>query len=303
MSIEILFCITAIAGLCAKAFSKICSNIVSEKSVASFSIVLLVNSIVACIFFYISAEFSIALNGITVLYSLSYAIIAAVSIISNIVVYRYATISGITVISGACSLLCTTVVGGLLFKENIGGKTVLRLLIMIVAMIFAFIEQNNRNKPDADKGAKKKNAFIHLILMVAVIALCGCSNTLILKFFSASENVTDKNSFFFFTNVILGIGSAITFWIACIQKKDEFSNSIVLLKPRKIVSVAGNTICSNISSIITVIIVSQMDVSLFSPISSAMGILTGVAGSLIFKEKQSYLAYIAASIACIAIII
>jgi hypothetical protein len=46
-----------------------------------------------------------------------------------------------------------------------------------------------------------------------------------------------------------------------------------------------------------------MDVSAFSLASSAIGILTGVIGSLIFREKQSIFAYIAAGISCVAIFI
>ena len=69
------------------------------------------------------------------------------------------------------------------------------------------------------------------------------------------------------------------------------------------IAIAGNTVCGNISSIVSVLIMAQLDVSIYSPISSALGIIVGVIGSLMFKEKLGVYAYIAAAVSCIAVII
>ena len=90
--VALLFLISVVVGICSKAFSKLCSNILSQNSVAKYSLVLVINSLVACLFFGAFGRFRIYVNGITLLYSVIYAAIAAISIISGVIVYRYANI-------------------------------------------------------------------------------------------------------------------------------------------------------------------------------------------------------------------
>ena len=188
-----------------------------------------------------------------------------------------------------------------MFSENIGLRTVIRLAVMIIAMGFVFIDQTQGTRSNSDNN--KRNKWIPLVLSVVMITVAGCANTLILKFFALSDSATEETSFFFFTNVFLCFGALIALLISLLSKKENFKDSIRLIKPTKLIFIAGNTICSNISSILTVLIVAQLAVSSFSLISSAIAILTGVVGSLIFKEKQSIFAYIAAVISIVAIFI
>ena len=303
MSIPILFLISAVVGLGSKAFSKLCSNTLNQTSVAKFSLVLVINSFVACVFFGISGGLNIAVNGVTFLYSVIYAVIAAVSIISNVIVYRYASISNVNIVSSSCGMVCTAIVGWMLFSEKVDILNVIRLVIMLVAILFVYFDQKkNRTSPKPTVKRKKGNNF-SLILTIAVITVCGCANTVVLKAFAISERVTDENSFFFFTNIILLIVALIVFIVACLSKKGEFKESVELLYPKRLIAIGGNTVCSNISTIISVMIVARLDVSIYSPISSALGIITGLVGSLMFREKLGVFAYIAAAFACVAVII
>ena len=65
----------------------------------------------------------------------------------------------------------------------------------------------------------------------------------------------------------------------------------------------GNTVCSNIDSLICAALLARMMVSVYSPISSAIGVLCSVALSLAFKEKQGKWTWIAVVIALVAIFI
>jgi hypothetical protein len=46
-----------------------------------------------------------------------------------------------------------------------------------------------------------------------------------------------------------------------------------------------------------------MDISIYSSISAALGVLVGVVSSLIFREKLGIFSYLAAAVACVAVII
>ena len=299
MNIWFLFLITSVVSLMSKAFSKLCSNMVAQSSAAKYSLILIVNSLVACLFFWCSGGFFLSLNAPTIGYSVVYALVAAVSLLSNLLVYRYASISGVNILSSGCGMVCSTVVGWFVFSEQIDERDLIRLTIMLTAVFFVFLDQ----KRSGCKEQEQKNKLISLILVIAVMTLCSCANTVVLKLFAESDAVTDENSFFFFTNVILLIAALIVFAAVCLRKRGEFRASVELLRPKRLISIGGNTVCSNISSLVSVLIVARMDVSIYSPISSALGIIVGLVGSLIFRERLGVFAYIAVAVACVALII
>lgn len=303
MSISLLFLILFVVGIGSKAFSKLCSNILTQNSVSKYSLVLVINSVVACLFFGIFGGFKIAVNRDTLLYAVIYAVIAAVSIISSVVVYRYATISNVNIVSSSCGMLCTAVVGWMFFSEKMDILNVARLVIMLVAIVFVFFDQKKKESAIAPTMERKKGNLFSLIVIIAIITACGCANTVVLKAFAISENVTDENSFFFLTNVFLLIIALIVFIVTCMRKKGEFKDSAKLLHPKKLIAIGGNTVCANISSLVSVFIVAQLDVSIYSPISSALGIIVGLVGSLMFREKLGVFAYVAAAVSCIAVVI
>ena len=296
----LLFLILVLVGIGSKVFSKLCSNMLNQNSAAKYSLVLVVNSIVACLFFGCSVGFRIFANGATLLYAVVYAAIAAVSIISGVIVYRYASISNVNIVSSSCGMICTAMIGWMFFSEIVHLSNVFRLFVMLVAIVFVFLDQ--KKKETVSEGRKKSNNF-SLALIIAVITACGCANTVVLKAFATSEKVTDENSFFFFTNVFLLIGSLIVYTVACLKKQGEFKDSVKLLYPKKMIAIAGNTVCSNISSLVSILIVAQLDISIYSPISSALGIIVGMIGSLMFRERLGVFAYAAAIAAGIAVIL
>ena len=299
MNIWLLFLITSVVSLMSKAFSKLCSNMVAQSSAAKYSLILIVNSLVACLFFWCSGGFFLSLNVATIGYSVVYALVAAVSLLSNLLVYRYASISGVNILSSGCGMVCSTAVGWFVFSEQIDERDLIRLTIMLTAVFFVFLDQ----KRSGCKEQEQKNKLISLILVIAVMTLCSCANTVVLKLFAESDAVTDENSFFFFTNVVLLVGSASVFGGACACRRGAFRDSIALLRPKRIISVAGNTVCSNIATVISVLIMAQMDLSMYSPISAAIGVVIGLLGSLLFRERLGVLSYVAAAVACVAVII
>lgn len=300
MNIWLLFLITSVVSLMSKAFSKLCSNMVAQSSAAKYSLILIVNSLLACLFFWCSGGFSLSINAPTLGYSVVYALVVAVSLLLNLLVYRYASISGVNILSSGCAMLCSTAVGWLAFSEQIDERDLIRLSIMLAAVFLVFLDQKRRDRKEREE---KKSNLICLFLMIAVMTLCSCASTVVLKLFTESDAVTDEISFFFLTNFVLLVGAAAVFGGACNFRRGAFRESIALLRPKRIISVVGNTVCSNISSVISVLIIAQMDLSVYSPISAAIGIVIGLLGSLMFRERLGVLSYVAAAVACVAVII
>lgn len=302
MNVPILFLFIALLGLSGKAFGKLCSNMLADDSIAGIFLMLLVNSVTACTFFLISSGFQIHMNGKTLLYSIVFALIAAISM-SSLILYKLTNISNVTVISSSCSVIGTAIVGGLIFSEVIGVTHIIRVFVLICAMVCVFLDQRMKAKKPLNENDKKKSLLLPLLILIVITTAVSISNNVILKLFALDTEVTDQNSFFFMTNVFMAGFAIIAFSVICLLRRGEFNRSISLLKPKKIVSMVGNTVSSNISSVIIVILLTKIDVSLYSAITSAVGILTGVVGSFIFRERLGKFSYIAAAIAAVSILI
>jgi drug/metabolite transporter (DMT)-like permease len=46
-----------------------------------------------------------------------------------------------------------------------------------------------------------------------------------------------------------------------------------------------------------------MDLSVYTPVSSAIGVIVAVIASVIFRERLGIFSYLAAAVACVAVII
>ena len=111
------------------------------------------------------------------------------------------------------------------------------------------------------------------------------------------------NSFFFWSNAILLVGALLLIAFLLIKEKSSLFESLSILHPKKLISLAGNTVCSNIGSIVALLLVAQMDLSVYTPVASAIGVIVAVIASVIFREKLGIFSYLAAAVACAAVII
>ena len=240
------------------------------------------------------------------IYSVIFALIVAVSVIS-LAAYRPTNISMVTILSSTMSIIGTSLLGALVFSETIDLRTILRIFIMLVAVVLTFLDSEKIQNADTEKTDKKKRLTKRAVFLLAIIMLislfCNASSTIITKFYALDTRVVDENSFFFFTNVALVTIAAIAFAIDGILHHDHFRSAITMLNPKKTITLAGNTVCSNVVSLIGVPLLALIDVSVYTPIMSALGIISGVVASLLFREKLGVLSYVAAAVACVTVVL
>ena len=304
MNIAILFSISALSALGGRIFSKICSNNVTGGSKAKYTLFLIVNGAVACLFFWVSSGLHLALNLTTLLYSAAYAAIVTVSLIAGLMIYRFATIAGVNILSSAVGLVGSLIAGVFLFNESVDWRHFLRIGIMLLAAFFVFLDTKRHEAPQREVFPRISRRYrLTKILVLTAMLLTGLGNTVITKAFAMSERVTDENSFFFLTNALIIAGALVVFVIECIRNRGEFSQSIRLLRPKQLVSLAGNTVCSNVGSLVSIRLMALMAVSVYTPVSAAVGIFLSLIGSWIFREKLGVYSYLAAAISVIAVIL
>ena len=305
--ILMLLVIYMLSSVGSTSFSKATSKVVSGASRAKYSLFLIVNGLTACFFFWIFGGFKLDVNLPTLIYSAIYALIVALILILTMIAYRMVSVSGVNIIKSGCGLLGTSAIGFILFSEELSFNSVLRITIMTAAIVFTFIDSRCKDGGDASvkRGAGERRAgsvsslAIVLILLVAV----SCANTVTLKYYTMDTRVADDNSFFFLTNLFISAGCAVVLIFEALAAKGRISEASEIFKPRALVSIVGNTLCSNVGSLVGILLLAQMQVSVYTPVTSALGIVAGVIGSLVFRERLGVFSYLAAAAAIIAVII
>lgn len=234
------------------------------------------------------------------MHSAIYAVIVTVSLVLNLIAYRLINIASLTVILSAAGLITTSAVGMILFSEPFEAKILFRIAIMFAAAILIFFDGRHGQGRTKSEGDKKLS--FGAVAVILAILVASCASTVAVKYFSLDTRVTDENSYFFLTNAFLvAIGLAVMAFDLIIRPK-EAKDAFSVLQPSSLASIVGNTVCSNIGSLAGLLLIAQMSVSVYTPISSAIGILSGFIASLCFRERVGILSYLAAAGAFIAII-
>ncbi len=302
MGIPILLLLSALASLGARTFSKLCSNIIVGYSKARYMLFYAVNGIVSCIFFLIADGFRVELNFPTFIFSLIFALLVAASLFISLWMLKLATISGVNILGGAFGLVLSSAMGFIAFSEEVEPIKLVRIALMLLAAFFVFLDEG-RQKKDSDGKKNSPKSMLPLLLAVTLSAIVSCLVTLTTKLYIEQDTVASENSFFFWSNVLLVIGAALLFTFECLKNKRSFFDAVSLLRPKKLISLAGNTLCSNVGTLIAIWLVAQMDLSVYTPVSSAIGVIVAVLASLLFREKLGLFSYLAAAVACVAVII
>jgi len=113
--------------------------------------------------------------------------------------------------------------------------------------------------------------------------------------------VTNENSFFFLCNAIIVIVSFLVFVADSAKHRDHGREARRLLMPCRIVPLVANILSSATCSLVGILLIARMPLSIYSPVSSAVGMLSGVIGSLACRERLGSCAYLGAALALITV--
>ena len=237
----------------------------------------LIAGITACFVFFALSGFQLSFNGRTALYALSFAGVVFISYLTTISVYKYINASLVGTLSNALALIFTSLFGFLFLQEDAGLVAIVRILLMLLAMLFLY-RDNMRN-------THSKRAFLRGCLLCVIASLGTLASTAITKVFATDPLVTDSNSMFFLTNVYI---VAISLTVLPLMKKGSFRHTARELKgirPIQYLMVFVNTLCSNVQSLLSVLILAAGAVTLYAPLSAALNLLAAYAVSVFAKEK------------------
>ncbi len=252
----------------------------------------LVNGIFGCAYFLFLCKFNIQMNLTTFVFSFGYAMIVFNSLVISVVALSKMSIPVKTILGMLGSVLGSVVVGRIFFDEKIALNSVFAVLFLFAAVIIPYIKN--------DELKTGKNPFWVCIWLFLTFAV----SSVYLKFYTENPNSLASNNMFFMTNFICLIICALVVIIYMTVKKQCRNNILNTLGVKHIANIALRTAISNISAIITVFIIVVMDISVYTVLTSSLGLIAGVLVSrFLFYEDLTWKNYVSVAFAFISIIL
>lgn len=255
----------------------------------------LITGIISMLFFGITSGFSILLNKKTIIYALILTVMAIISYFVQLVVYRYMGVVEVAVITMSGKLLLTSIVGFLLFSETVSLISASRIVLMLITVLLIFAHNKKKNSKTND--SKRSVSLIGLLLCVAIVGI-GVLNTVVLKYVAIDAEVTSSDALFFFTNAMIAVFSMTLLLFESRGKVEAVAKEFRAVSKSGYLAIIVKTVAGSASSLLGVLILANGDVSLYSPLSSALGLLaTEAVAVFILRERPKIIPMIPAILA------
>ena len=287
-------------------FAKLCSNATRGTSKTTYALYLALHSAIACIFYFLSSGASVRLNTVTLLYSLTFAVLILINMLVAMLKLRYASILGAGILISPVSIMFTSLCGVIIFSETIAPVTYVRVALMTVSAVLIFFDIRIMAKKDGNTDAGKEKAKSNLkkfFPLAAIGVVLGAIQTIIPKLFALSDSVTDEHSFYLMTNVFMLVAALSSFAFLTVKNKENIKTSLVIFEPKRLAPTVLNVISNNVGSLVVIPILAVVDLAVYTPLTSAYGVVVSVVASLCFREKLGVLSYLGAAVAIVAMVI
>lgn len=301
----ILFSIFAAANFFYVVIAKVNSGVFVNSSRSRYALYLTTTALVGCTFLFCLSGFHITLNRTTVLFSLLCSVIDITYLICNALIYRFAKISTVNIITSSAGMIAAALVGRIVFSEPITLTNVIKISIMLVSVAFVYVNalRTTDEKELKRSSAKKKSAVVAFLLVLVLIVSANQGSATLLKFFGRSENVTDERSMFFVSNLVMILVGLSMLTYEIVKNKERPRELVKMFTKKNLVCWVGSTVCANTISIVGVSLLTMVDISIYTMVTAAFGVIISVVASIIFREKLGVFAYLAAALACAAVMI
>ncbi len=254
--------------------------------------------IIAMAFFFILSGFSIVLNLRTCIYAIIFAVVVICGSFTRLPAYKFMGVAESGVLVSSMTIVLTALTGFVFFREELTLVSVARIVLMLAAVSVIFFENKKGIKIF---GRSTRDTTIGFLLCIGC-ALVGTSSTVMSKLFAMDSGVTDTNSYFFLTNAVIFVFDACALLLIHRGSIKGTFTGFKRIAPSGYAMIGLSTVASNIGSILGVLILAadsgQGNVSLYAPLSSAIGLISsGIVGFVAAHEKPSMLAMLLSVIA------
>lgn len=280
--------------------SKSCSRIFSARGVTGSLMYTIETSLLSLICYWAYNGFHLSFNPTVTLYGAIYGALVVVSLIFTTFMYNYGSIAFINFVTSTVSLTSAALAGMLFFDEIITPDKLLRIAIMLVA-VFVVMLGARKKMPEADQNRKKRGIHPFVIIMPTLVAIVGTGASIVLKAYVAADGATDENSLFFMTNVFsFAYTVPILLFVARRERVTAHEISKIFIDKRGVILVLAIAV-SGVQSMITALLISQMDVAVYTPITSATGFVALAIATPLVRERLDKYTLTATAVAILSL--
>ena len=283
---------------------KNCSSVLSSKGSAGKAVYLLITGVFSGFLYFAYSGFSLEVNRTCILYAFLYGICSTVAGIT-ITIYKYADVATVSVTKSSLNLILTSTVGFVIFSEPVTLDRIAKLILTLAVVFLVFISSKADLKCSSNEisASQKRRNFLMFSLLIGIqlpVFVFGAYQSKMVAKFNA---VPDLNSYYCLTNLFMVLFALI--WILILAAKDKGSirECISVVKSKSIFVILALLVFGTFSAILGVVILKYIDISLYSPISSALTFVGSAIVSIIFREKLGKLIWIAIALSIITVII
>lgn len=305
MEVIIIFALIFLIHIVSMILHKRCSNMLSTKGSAGKAVYILITGIFSGLLYFAYSGFTLEINAICVLFAFLYGICSTIAGFT-ITIYNYADVATVSVTKSSLSLILTSMVGFIIFSEPAGIQRIIKLVLTLFVVFLVFINSKNEIKHDRSDGKSllsKKENFIKFLLLIGIqipVFIFGAYQS---KMVAKYAVVPDLNSYYCLTNLFMVLFGII--WIIYLSHKDKDSitECISMVRSKSIFTILFLLIIGTFSALLGVIILKYIDISLYSPLNSAITFIGSAIVSILFREKLSKLIWLAVAISIVVVII
>lgn len=254
----------------------------------------LINALFGTAYFYLICKCNIEMNLITFLFSVVYALIVINSLAVGTAILSKVSIPFSAIVGMSGSVIGSAFFGVLLFGEPMTAKQSFAMILLVGAVAVTALKSPELRH--------KNNSVIVCIWYF----LTGFLTSPFIKLYTATPGTLNANSMFFMTNLMSVVIAAlyVIFYIIRRGKLVAESDFSGVLNKVSIINIASRTAISNINSVIGVIIIAEMDLTMYNILSSSLGLIAnGCISKFVFREKLFRENYISIILAILAIIV
>lgn len=232
----------------------------------------LLNALFASVYFFIANGFSVSSNSITFLFSVLYGGTIIIGLTLGIKVLEHVSMTTSALSSSSGGILLPALFGIIVLSEPLSLRLVLSLLLILLAVILPARSMNL---------SLGKNG---LWFCLALFLQSGAS-TIIQKVYTLTPGVLSSYSFFLMTNLVIAAFCAAAIAVCLFKQPQNARNILMPFSKGQVGIIAARTLIANISSVITIFILSRMNASVYTVISSSFGMITtAIVSRFVYKE-------------------
>ncbi len=270
-----------------------------DKSFLTFCLLNFVNAITAAVFFFVANGFTINMNVPTFMFSVANAVVVALLIVLNVCTLSKAGLVVVSILTTAGTVIGTSLFGLLVLKEDISFRIAIAITLLLISIFLPFIKEQKNNHKEY-----RKRVDSTAVMFSTLLFICSGLSTIINKLFVGSKTVCDSNSYFFMLNFILVISCIVLLFIYCLKTKVHFKTIYTAFTLKQYGYIATRTLASNIGAILTMLVLTKMNISLYSVLTTALTLVgSALASGYYFKEKSSIENKISVVLAILAVIL